>query len=952
MALGLQLGLGLAARAAAAASITAPAVSGPLATQTIAEGVGTVTIQTADRFTGGGLTYALEDQLSGYAIPGMSINSANGVITCTRSALRRGLRYLRVTATNGLGSAVLDFNVFVRFQTFDYTVTDTTSWNAVWANSDATLAGKVIAIDANTATTWNVPSGRAPASAIIITTASHSARIHRLTFNGGGPFRLDGAIVYNDSGPTDTPIIYANSSTGTTLLDQVNSDIAHNYYGGILDPNFAYPEFAKSPTPYSATTTSQRLALTVRDPAMPQGTVEFSNTGANTAYVRIGNSTVTATTSDTAVAPGATVDLQFGGTVPTHFAFITATGTTTGVASSEQGLIRYVRNAYGAGGGASFEGSVIGCAIHDVQDGIKGYLALVADNNDIFRTYQDNISINGNRQNGRTQYITRNRLGLPFASASHAENPHADFLQMYLEGMPDDGTQAARNIILAGNFGYRQTGGATVSQIFLSDHNGGYRDVVAIGNANLSAANAGLEVGEDASPSNSVEDFALDGMAYANTIVNAADPTATNATVRMKSNLSNPTWVGWNIAGSFDGATLVNNSTANTVGSIDTLLPNRAALNAARSFKAAFAAYAASVNAGARWAVDTGVIDLQAADHTSVVNWTLVPPGFAWPSLVDQVEGATVTSAWRKVKGGGGTVTPGSGTEWQSSSDGGTTIVQDWTTSAGTIARGHSIRVRRAASTTPEATVQATVTINSFTQSCNITTRAAVTANFVGRTTLTSPDMTNPLVLSLTGLTGGLGSAPIENDLVILFVSSCNTTTRTITFPGDWTPAGAVFVNGAGRDLNARVAWKVMTATPDTSVSITTSGVSGNPTGVGAIVLRGCNTTNPFEVGKGPTAATNTAGRVPNPPSQTPTGPNAMIFVCGASALAATPSQLDAPYLFNKTPLLQGTGIAISAVMGVVPWTSGAYDPAAMTIGGTSTSNDTAAGWTGVISLV
>lgn len=77
----------------------------------------------------------------------------------------------------------------------------------------------------------------------------------------------------------------------------------------------------------TATTTSSSVAI-AWPPFDAEGTVVFSNTGANTVHFKLGDSSVVATLSDTEVLPGASVTVT-DAEANTHIAVIAASGTST-----------------------------------------------------------------------------------------------------------------------------------------------------------------------------------------------------------------------------------------------------------------------------------------------------------------------------------------------------------------------------------------------------------------------------------------------------------------------------------------------------------------------------------------------------------------------------------------------------------------------------------------------
>lgn len=198
--------------------------------------------------------------------------------------------------------------------------------------------------------------------------------------------------------------------------------------------------------------------------------------------------------------------------------------------------------------------------------------------------------------------------------------------------------------------------------------------------------------------------------------------------------------------------------------------------------------------------------------------------------------------------------------------------------------------------------------------------------------------------VSLTGLTGGAGSAALVGDLVIVatgFVSTANGNPGVGTT--GYTEAADLYSNDT-RDANFSVNWKMMSGTPDTSVSCNGSGSSTNGAVCVVQVWRNVNTATPLDVTS--TTATGTNSAVPNSPSITPITAGAVIIATGLGTGASADTSVTAPTGYgNKVDISVDPGNA--ATVGIVSkaWSgSGADDPAAWT-GWTTTTSD---GWAAV----
>lgn len=216
------------------------------------------------------------------------------------------------------------------------------------------------------------------------------------------------------------------------------------------------------------------------------------------------------------------------------------------------------------------------------------------------------------------------------------------------------------------------------------------------------------------------------------------------------------------------------------------------------------------------------------------------------------------------------------------------------------------------------------------------------TITYVGGRTQTSTS-TGTTTVSLTGLTGGLATAPATNDLVIVVRSWASTGDKTMTTSSTgWSTITELFADGVN-DTNLEIYYKIMGATPDTSI-VVNAHLTGESSSFTVHVFRNIDLTTPIDVTS--TTATTTTSATPNPPAITPVTTNAIVFVVAGSAYGGgtTAASYTAAYLTNFLT----TGIAsqtYDSVVGAgwVAWTSGAYDPAAWTFSLTASTNYTSA---------
>lgn len=195
-------------------------------------------------------------------------------------------------------------------------------------------------------------------------------------------------------------------------------------------------------------------------------------------------------------------------------------------------------------------------------------------------------------------------------------------------------------------------------------------------------------------------------------------------------------------------------------------------------------------------------------------------------------------------------------------------------------------------------------------------------------------------VIDLTNLTGGIGSAPQAGDIVIVAVGAGYGGTDTLGVTG-YTAIGTQQDANDTEDAHLFVAYKIMTATPDTSVTITAAG--------GAIVRgvvhvwRGVDQTTPLDVAS--TGATGTDSSLANPPTITPVTAGAIVLAVGAGADDDPfTSFTNAPTGYGNTVedhTLYGSSATDSIVaIASKAWSgSGAEDPGAFAWVGSSSSD-------------
>lgn len=185
-------------------------------------------------------------------------------------------------------------------------------------------------------------------------------------------------------------------------------------------------------------------------------------------------------------------------------------------------------------------------------------------------------------------------------------------------------------------------------------------------------------------------------------------------------------------------------------------------------------------------------------------------------------------------------------------------------------------------------------------------------------------------------------------DDLVLVLDNCgsNATTRTVgvSTSGYTDVAAKISVNDT-YDCNSIAQWKVMGGTPDTSVSVPSTGSTADSRRTTVRAYRGVDTTTPMDVAG--VTDTGINGLLPDPPSITPTTSGALIVVCGMGATVvgnttvfSTPSDLT-DFVSNYH-----NSASFHCLVGVghKSWTSGAFNPEAWT-GPTSNTTDSRASW-------
>jgi hypothetical protein len=133
-------------------------------------------------------------------------------------------------------------------------------------------------------------------------------------------------------------------------------------------------------------------------------------------------------------------------------------------------------------------------------------------------------------------------------------------------------------------------------------------------------------------------------------------------------------------------------------------------------------------------------------------------------------------------------------------------------------------------------------------------------------------------------------------------------------------------------DANLFVAYKVVGVTPPSTIEFGDNNGTTNGTVLGVIVVRGVDTTTPMDATA--TTATKTNGPNVNPLSITPVTADAVVMVIVHGARDGTTFDHAGPSGMTEVCKTNGTGtdfMSFVIVSAYYDWTSGAYDPAAIT---------------------
>lgn len=212
---------------------------------------------------------------------------------------------------------------------------------------------------------------------------------------------------------------------------------------------------------------------------------------------------------------------------------------------------------------------------------------------------------------------------------------------------------------------------------------------------------------------------------------------------------------------------------------------------------------------------------------------------------------------------------------------------------------------------------------------------------YVGGKTWSRAGATSTTNVSLTDLTGGIASAPAENDYVVVMQGIGSNADRAVATTSGYTELADIYANGTTYDANLGVDAKFMGSTPDTTVTIGSSGSANDAQAARIMVFRGVDLTTPMDVAV--VTATGTGTAKPNPGAITPITTGSVGVFSGAQA-AATAAALTSSDLTAFASVNQADTNDIAVGAGYIEWSgSGAMDPAVFGGGSNNSANSWAA---------
>jgi hypothetical protein len=217
--------------------------------------------------------------------------------------------------------------------------------------------------------------------------------------------------------------------------------------------------------------------------------------------------------------------------------------------------------------------------------------------------------------------------------------------------------------------------------------------------------------------------------------------------------------------------------------------------------------------------------------------------------------------------------------------------------------------------------------------------------SYVGGQTAGRAGNTGTSVVTFS-FSGGSNTTPSAGDLVVvtIVVGSAGRNPMIDLSAQGYTNLTQLNPNTASIDTSLCVCYKIMGGTPDTTVTMPSTGNNADAQRWSIQCFRGVDATTPMDVT--PVSATGINTTRADPAAITPVTAGAWIVICAGGA-AATATALTFAALTNV--LSGATADTNDAVVGsgyYTAWTSGAYDPAASSTGSAVAAADSWAAYT------
>lgn len=209
---------------------------------------------------------------------------------------------------------------------------------------------------------------------------------------------------------------------------------------------------------------------------------------------------------------------------------------------------------------------------------------------------------------------------------------------------------------------------------------------------------------------------------------------------------------------------------------------------------------------------------------------------------------------------------------------------------------------------------------------------------YVGGSIQGSAGTTSNISFGITSLSGGVASAPATGDLVVIFwcISSDSTDPTASQYIDGYTELTRVLPPGTeSRRATLIVGYKVMGATPDTSVTMIGGTANNRNAGIAAVsVWRNVGTVGSY------TTASGTGTIIATPPAITPTQTGSVVLCAGTAGLSRNNRTYTSSDLSNFMVLWEDESVDCTTGVGSFAWTSGTFTPATFGLSGSDQSGN------------